>query len=246
MNLRKLRKERAAANATVEGSTVKALPPGDAKVDARTIDVEPLTAPAAGREEAREAFVRDAAAGDAAPPPAEGSAPSSSSSAPAGDGPPQVTVESVTKMGVAMLDGAATMFGPKLVGGNAELWAQSEKETANLELAARPVVAKFMTEMPITPEAMLLGALAFMYVPRAFAGVMERAAEKRARRNHGAAHETVDARHIAPPAPPPPVAAAPPPPPPAPEPAAAPPPVVKPVDEPTSVHDFLRSIRGGK
>lgn len=227
-----VRRARRAGTDTIDGE-VKRLPAGNApapepKTDERQIPIAPLPAADAGREEARAAFIRDAGG-----PPLETPPPESASTAepqkPADQAQqPEVTVDGVTKMAVAMIDGLATMMGPRFVGGSASTWAQTEQESKNLVTTATPLVAKMMSETNITPEALFLGTLAFIYVPRAFAGAMERASEKR---SHGPAHETRDARVVGPtgaapaqaaaveaPAPPP---VAPPPPKPAAPPAAA-------------------------
>jgi len=201
VNLRKLRRQKTAATSTVESSPTSsppgasnapALPPGDAPPapapapDAREIPIEPLRPAEPGRDEARAAFVRDAGGVTPDAPPSDDGAPEAASTPRAGhgemhDAQPAVTVDGVTEQAVAMLDGLGTMLGPRFVGGGSDVWALDEKERGSLRVAGRPLVAKAMESTNITPEALFLGTLAFVYVPRALVGFMTSAAEKKAR-----------------------------------------------------------------
>lgn len=220
------RRARRAGAETIDGE-VRRLPAGNApapepKTDEREIPIAPLPAADVGREEARAAFIRDAGGPPLETPAQPEGAPAAEPQKPAAAQQPEVTVEGVTTMAVKMIDGLASMMGPRFVGGSASTWAQTELESQNLITTATPLVAKMMSETNITPEALFLGTLAFIYVPRAFAGAMERASEKRGRSDN----ETRDARVVGPTGAAPaqaPAAAAPPPPPVAPPPPAAPP-----------------------
>ena len=254
MNLRKLRRERAkAGSATVDA---KALPAGEPKADARVIDVEPLTEAATGRDEARDAFVRDTF-GDAAPPPeappaASSSEPPYEGAAPAGGGPKPgevpSAVDGVTAMMVGLMDGAGQLLGPRFVGGSVSTWALGDPEKEQLSATGRPVVAELLNDVAMTPGGLFLATVAFAYLPRALAGTMERASERRAARekaSHGAVH---DARPIVPPAPPAPAAEAKEAPPASPAPPPPPPPAPpKPgtVEAPMSPAEFLRGVARG-
>lgn len=218
--------------------------PQPTTTDEREIPIAPLPAADAGREEARAAFIRDAGGAPpetpapADPTTAEQPKPAAAVEKSSEQPQPEVTVEGVTTMAVAMIDGLATMLGPRFVGGSPSTWAQTEKESKNLITTATPIVSKMMSETNITPEALFLGTLAFIYVPRAFAGAMERASEKRAKketRDAGAVGPTGAAAAPAPEAAPP----AAPPPPPAP---AAPPPTAPPAAGATTINlgDWLR------
>lgn len=241
MSVRSIARKRkgAAAGATVDGE-VKRLPApaapapapeterNDAEVSTR---VEPLTSHADGRDEARAAFIKDAGGVPPEAPAAPASTPAASPGEPAATATtaPAMTVKDVTKQAVALLSVAGSMVGPMTVGGSPKTWALEEGEAAAIETAARPVVAKYMTS-EMTPEAMLIAALAFVYLPKALAGTIEKAHALRAARMR--ANETRTAEGpVAP-------AAAPAPAPEPPRVKAAP----EPVKSPQSVEAFLSRI----
>jgi hypothetical protein len=162
-------KRRKAASATVEGTATRALPP-----PAPRLEIGPLDAPAGGSDDARAAFARDAGV-PTAPAPAQQSEPGAYQQD-ANAAPPEVdakasqqVVDDLTRAALVLLDGAGQVFGPKLGGARAD-WALDSGSTAAIEAAAKPVVAKYLSGN-VTPEGLLLGTVACVYLPRVLAAL---------------------------------------------------------------------------
>lgn len=162
-----------ATEPTTEPTPVATEPTPAATEPAPAASFAPLSEAQTGRDEARARFVADASGESTEPAPAvveREATPGAADTAPA----VRMTAQGMAEMGVGLLDALAQAAGPRFIGGGAAGWALSEGERKAVESAAVPVVELYGAQS-ISPEWLLLGTLAVIYLPRAVAAMNEAA-----------------------------------------------------------------------